>query len=76
MNDLMMNFFSVTYIMKDFVKVKRTFQESYLKSGISDFESQQHHLEALADLYSRKYALHNQWQDAYKPISSAIYKIS
>ena len=61
-----MVFFSVTYIMKDFVKVKRTFQESYLKSGISDFASQQQHLEALADLYSRKYALHNQWQDAYK----------
>ena len=62
----MMVFFFLLPIMKDFVKVKRTFQESYLKSGISDFESQQHHLEALADLYSRKYALHYQWQDAYK----------
>ena len=62
----MMVFFFLLPIMKDFVKVKRKFQESYLKSGIREFESQQHHLEALADLYSRKYALYYQWQDAYK----------
>ena len=46
--------------------MKERFQESYLRNGVKDFESQRPYLEELAALYEKRFAAENKWPDALK----------
>ena len=46
--------------------MKERFQDSYLRNGVKDFDSQRPYLEELAALYDKKFIAENKWPHALK----------